>query len=339
VLHADASGRIRVLYPITPGTDVVPGGRSFEVAGAGGQGTFRILAPGSGLVLAIRSAGPLEVDGLLENGHWDYERALLFQPTAGNLFAALLDIADRVTGGRPYAYDQAAYATSGARTERVASGAAVCLDCFPTRPAATASDPSAAAATTIVDCSNSTLIDSFCGVEDNRSYVTETAPPPEAAASPVPVYVPVYVPVFVNRREHHEALDPRLRALPGRIVPPAPRRRPSIVVRQPRAPSHPRPRYDDDAPLASRDIRPLAGPPAAQGTGRPPIHHPSTAQAPATSFVSSSVWATIPSTRVIAPPSRRPIPTTSAPAFALPVTRSTVVPTRAVLRALSSTRP
>jgi hypothetical protein len=349
VLHADAAGHIRVLFPATPtGSDLVPGGKTFEVAGTGVSGSFPILAPGAGLVLAIRSDRPFDRDGLEASGEWDYSHALLFQPTAGNLFAALLDVADRVTGGRPYQYDQAAYRTPGSGAVRLASGEDVCLECFNAHATAP-SDASAPVATAmVVDCSDATLVDSFCGIQDNRSYVTEQAAEAPIDVSGYPVYVPLYVPVFIPGRRHlarpHRpspssaiALDPRLRSIPGRVVPPPPRRRPPIIVRQPRAPSHPRSREDDGAPPASRDVRPGSGRPGGRPATDPAFRPPASRPIPATSFVSSSIWATSPYPGAVSRGPRTISPTPAA-TFALPLTRSTTVPSRAALRTLGSAR-
>jgi hypothetical protein len=60
VLHIDAMGRIRVLYPAAPGDQVVvPAAAPFEVAGTGDSITFRVETRGRGTLLAARSPHPL----------------------------------------------------------------------------------------------------------------------------------------------------------------------------------------------------------------------------------------------------------------------------------------
>jgi hypothetical protein len=351
VLHADAGGRIRVLFPDTPtGSTLVPGGEAFEVTEGSATGAFPVLGPGSGLVLAIWSAAPLDFAGLDVSGRWDYDHALLFQPTAGNLFAALLDIADRVSAGRPYQYDQAGYRTPGTSMPRLASGDDVCLECFTAHASTPAASPSLTTITTVVDCSNTTLVNSFCGVQDNRAYVTEQAPPQTLEVSSYPVVLPVYVPIFIPSHRHfarprHEpslpaiALDPRLRTLPGRITPPPPRRRPPIVVRQPYAPS--RPRRRDAEPLeASSGMAPRDPviPPVSRPTSTPPA-----ASAPAQrATASASLWASLPVPLFAQPPRRDHLATsatTTAAAFKLPLARTVLVPSRGVIRSLQARRP
>jgi len=209
VLHVDPDGRIRVLFPRRPDDRAwVPGGATFEVAvdGEGGIGT----------ILAARSRWPFRVAGLRADpgagAGWDYEKGLLFQPTAGDPLAALLDIADRMTDGRPYAFDLATPRTGGmvaARDPQLVTP--VCLSCV--RPRRAADNPAGVTISqsttvlnhvTAVDCANAVLVNSSCGVIDRRvstTIVYEAAPPP----TPTPVYVPYYVPVFLPVRRH----DPR----------------------------------------------------------------------------------------------------------------------------------
>jgi hypothetical protein len=205
VLHVDPDGRIRVLFPRRPDDRAwVPGGATFEVPVDGDGG-------GTGTILAAQSRWPFRVAGLTaeEAGRWDYEKGLLFQPTAGDPLAALLDIADRMTDGRPYAFDVATHGTGGtvaARDPQLVTP--VCLTCV--RPRRAADDPAALTViqsstvvshATVVDCSGTVLVNSSCGVIDRRvstTIVYESTPPPAAT----PVYVPYYIPVFLPVRRH-----------------------------------------------------------------------------------------------------------------------------------------
>jgi hypothetical protein len=263
VLHVDASGRIRVLFPRSPtDPDLVPGGQTFAVTGSEEGVTFRVPVPGTGNVLAVRSRSPFRFEGLTAGRRWDYEHALVFLPTAGNPFAALLDIADRMADGEAYNYDLAAYRTPGAVATRPVAPDSVCFSCLTARQqtrraaastgesdnSAIAIDHSYAAAPggTVVDCSSATLVDSFCGVQDNSvSTTVEETAVDQSTSVAYPVYTPLFFALRRGRRPPRAPAPPQpaialnLRRVPGRIVPPPPRRPPRIVVEQPRAPSHP----------------------------------------------------------------------------------------------------
>ncbi|HEY6223306.1 MAG TPA: DUF4384 domain-containing protein, partial [Gemmatimonadales bacterium] len=209
LLHVEPSGRIRVLYPAHPNDpDYVPGGSAFVVGGTSDSTTFRVAAPGTGMLLAVRSWTPLDFADLAAANRWDYERSLLLQPTAGNPLAALLDIADRITDGEAYTFDLTGYRTPGALAARRTTTDSVCGSCFTTRhqhadPApsdgdagAIAIDHSMAASGngSVVDCSYATLTSSFCGVDNSVTTYQEStaaaAPAPEAAMTYVYPYYP-----------------------------------------------------------------------------------------------------------------------------------------------------
>jgi len=115
------------------------------------------------------------------------------------------------------------------------------------------------AQTNSVDCSNATLVDSFCGVIDN--HVTNIYQQPEQQQAPQ--YVPYYLPYFIPRRHRFSrdsqptppqpaiALAVNLRALRTRIVPPRQRETPPIRVRQPYAPSHLSPPTEQAVPTSA----------------------------------------------------------------------------------------
>ncbi len=266
LLHVEPSGRIRVLYPAHPGDpDYVPGRATFVVEGISDSTTFRVTGPGTGTILAMRSWTPLHFEGLAEGNRWDYANALLLQPTAGNPFAALLDIADRMANGEAYTYDLTGYRTPGALAARRTTTDSVCGNCFTVHhqhadpaasdqgAAAIAIDHSMAASGngSVVDCSYTTLTSSFCGVDNSVTTYQESttvAAAPEAAPTYVyPYSSDGYFPFFFfphHRRERPPPLPPpaialNLRAAPRSVAPPPPRRIPRIVVTQPTAPSHP----------------------------------------------------------------------------------------------------
>ncbi|MGH9262766.1 MAG: DUF4384 domain-containing protein, partial [Acidimicrobiales bacterium] len=94
VLRADASGRVRVLFPVDPGDDsYVRGGREYEVRGRGDRDAFYVDdREGTGLVLAAWSRDPFHFDEFVRADHWDY-RGLT--PAADDAEAGLLDIVQR----------------------------------------------------------------------------------------------------------------------------------------------------------------------------------------------------------------------------------------------------
>lgn len=268
VLHVDPSGRIRVLFPRTPAqSDLVPGGETFVVGGIEEGLTFRVPGPGTGTILAVRASArtPFQFSGLTAGNGWDYEHALLLQPTAGNAYAALLDIADRIANGEAYNYDLTGYRTPGATTARRLQPDTVCFSCLAARHSggggsaegygeisnsAIAIDHSYAAAPggTVVDCSSATLVDSWCGVQDNSvsTTVTETSTY-ESTTYVTPIEEPFFFPLRRFRRVRREpapapfppAIALNLRRVPGRVVPPPARKPPRIVVQQPTARSRP----------------------------------------------------------------------------------------------------
>src|SRR5207245_11340985 len=90
VLHADAAGRVRVLFPRSPDESAqAPAGTTLEVAASDDRAAFVVPAgSGMGTVVAVRSGTPFRFDDLRDAGGRGYADALLFQPTAGNPLAA-----------------------------------------------------------------------------------------------------------------------------------------------------------------------------------------------------------------------------------------------------------
>lgn len=211
LLHVDAIGRIRVLFPLTPD----------DSTSVSGDAPVAIpLPPGAqrnpSTLFAIRSRWPFEFRALRAGPTWNYQDAWLLQPTAGDPLLALLDIAERVTDGRPYDSGVATYSREGTVVARgPARPPEVCLSCV--RRRAPAAPAPAAVQTNTVDCSNASLTNSFCGVANASVSITsmpqayQAAPPPPAA--PAPVYVPYYLPIVVVHGERRRFERP---------IPPAP---------------------------------------------------------------------------------------------------------------------
>ena len=222
LLHVDAIGRIEVLYPLVPeDTFAVSAATPLAVdlppTAQANPATF----------VAVWSRWSFDFSGMRAGSTWNYD-ALLLQPTAGDPLAALLDIADRITDGRPYEYGVATYSRSGTAVARgPVAPPDVCLSCVRRAPEV-ASAP--AAASTAVDCSNASMTNSFCGV--NSGSVSITSAPPQVVyetpppAAPAPVYVPYFMPWshgFRRRFEPAQMPPQRMPMSQGVAYPIAPR--------------------------------------------------------------------------------------------------------------------
>ena len=227
LLNVDAIGRVGVLFPLNPGDSTsVSADEPFEIpVPPEAQGNPSTL-------VAVRSRWAFDFAALRAGSSWNYQDAWLLQPTAGDPLAALLDIADRVTGGRPYEYGVVAYMRDGsvAAGRRTPLPPAVCLSCV--RRGTDVAAPPAALPTNAVDCSNASLTNSFCGVNSGSVSITSVPQPgyqPPPAAAPAPVYVPYYMPLGFAHGEHRRFERPILPAPPpppptvGAAYPIAPR--------------------------------------------------------------------------------------------------------------------
>jgi hypothetical protein len=195
LLHVDAIGRIRVLFPLAPDDSAAMSGDapvavSLPPAAQGNPSTF----------VAVRSHWPFDFAALRAGAAWNYQDAWLLQPTAGDPLAALLDIADRVTDGRPYDYGVVSYARDGTvASRRTPLPPQVCLSCVRRgTPVAAAAVP---VPTNAVDCSSASLTNSFCGVNSGSVSITSA---PQMAYQPPPPAAPVYVPYYLLIGVHGE---------------------------------------------------------------------------------------------------------------------------------------
>jgi len=226
VLQVDAIGRIAVLFPSAPwDSTAVSAGAPVAIdlvpEAQGNPATF----------LALRSRWRFDFETLLSGIEWNYD-ALLLQPTAGDPLAALFDIADRITHGRPYDYGVVTYARDGSVLARgPVQTPDVCLGCV--RRAAPAAAP-AAVAMSSADCSNASLTNAFCGVNSGSvSFTTAPSGPPQVIYQPAPVtytYYPLYPGGFFSQsRSRFDRPIPMMRpAVPSafsiapRVVAPSP---------------------------------------------------------------------------------------------------------------------
>jgi hypothetical protein len=203
LMHVDAIGRIRVLLPVAPD----------EATAASGNAPVAVTLPSEAqgnptTFIAIESRWPFDFSALRLGADWDYDGAWLLQPTGGDPLAALLDIADRITDGRPYDYGVAAYSRAGVLVARgPVAQPDVCLSCV-RHGTAVAAAP-APIATNAVDCSNASLTNAFCGVNSGTVSISAPAPAqPQVVYQPAPapqaVYVPYFVPVSRGIRSRFE---------------------------------------------------------------------------------------------------------------------------------------
>ena len=199
LLHVSADGRISVLFPLEPDLDTwIPSETPLQMSlPPKAQGTAATF-------VAIRSRWPFDFAALRTGAGagstWNYGGAWLLQPTAGDPLAASLDIADRVTDGRPYDYGAALYENGGtAANRRTPRQPDVCLSCVRHGTQVAAAPP--ATATNAVDCANASLTNSFCGVNSGSVSISSApAAPPQPIYQPTPqaataVYVPYFVPI------------------------------------------------------------------------------------------------------------------------------------------------
>jgi len=206
VLHVDANGRIQVLFPASPddGTAMLSNDTLVVIplppTAEGNPATF----------IAVRSRWAFDFAALRAGSTWNYYDALLLQPTAGDPLAALLDIADRVTDGRPYDFGVVAYTSEGSvQTRRVPLQPLVCLSCV--RHGAPAVATATAIPTNAVDCSNASLTNAFCGVNSGSVSIASAPPAPPQVVyqpAPAPVYVPYFLPMAHGFRHRFEPPPP-----------------------------------------------------------------------------------------------------------------------------------
>ena len=110
VLHAEADGRVRVLFPLDPGDDnFIRGGKKYEVRGRGDRRSFQVYAgEGTGTVYAAFSRDPFAFDGLVRGDHWDYTLADTWTVEEDDE-AELTDFALRLASGAYFDYDLVQY--------------------------------------------------------------------------------------------------------------------------------------------------------------------------------------------------------------------------------------
>src|SRR4029077_12676205 len=113
VLRADASGHLRILFPLDPRTEnFVKGGKTFEIRGRGDRDAFQVDDDnGSGTVFAAVSAQPFTFNGFVLGDHWDY-KALSSQDLGSDPEAAMVDLVHNMAGQNHVDCDVTTYTVS-----------------------------------------------------------------------------------------------------------------------------------------------------------------------------------------------------------------------------------
>jgi hypothetical protein len=114
VLHADAEGRVRVLFPLDPSDDdFIRGGKKFELRGRADRDAFQVETnDGSGTVVAAVARDAFDFAAFTKNDHWDFRALGAPSPSVkDDPLARLLEIVQKMSGdstGR-FEYDYATY--------------------------------------------------------------------------------------------------------------------------------------------------------------------------------------------------------------------------------------
>ncbi|MEO8879921.1 MAG: DUF4384 domain-containing protein [Gemmatimonadaceae bacterium] len=114
VLHTDANGRVRVLFPVDPGDDnFMKAGQDYEIRGRGDRDAFQVTSTGSGTVYAAVSMDAFHPDAFTRNNHWDYTRLESDSASSDNAEASMTSIVDQMADGSHFDYDLATYTVEG----------------------------------------------------------------------------------------------------------------------------------------------------------------------------------------------------------------------------------
>ena len=115
VLHTDANGRVRVLFPVDPGDDnFMKAGQEYEIRSRGDRDAFQVTSSGSGTVYAAVSLDPYHIDDFVRNNHWDYTRLENDSASADDPEAAMTNLVEQMADGSHFDYDLATYTVQSA---------------------------------------------------------------------------------------------------------------------------------------------------------------------------------------------------------------------------------
>jgi hypothetical protein len=99
VFRIDTDGRIRVLFPLEPGTDdFVRSGQRYEILPPGREHAAFVVDdyPGTGYLFALASMDPLDYSAYLSDEDWDFKVVSHNERIHGDPYVALTDLVERV---------------------------------------------------------------------------------------------------------------------------------------------------------------------------------------------------------------------------------------------------
>ena len=115
VLHEDANGHVRVLFPVDPGDDnFLKSGQEYEIRSRGDRDAFQVTSSGSGTVYAAVQQDPYRLDDFVRNNHWDYARLDDDSAAANDPEAAMTNIVEQMADGNRFDYDVTTYTVESA---------------------------------------------------------------------------------------------------------------------------------------------------------------------------------------------------------------------------------
>ncbi|HXQ28516.1 MAG TPA: DUF4384 domain-containing protein [Gemmatimonadales bacterium] len=130
VLRADGEGRLRVLFPVDPGSDnFVRGGDKREIRSRGDRDAFIVdERGGDGLVVAAWSPSPFHFNDYVRSDHWDYA-ALDTVQLGGDKEAGLLSVVQDMAGTSHFDYDALPYSVTSVSAYYQTPYVAPCWGC------------------------------------------------------------------------------------------------------------------------------------------------------------------------------------------------------------------
>jgi uncharacterized protein DUF4384 len=110
VLHEDANGHVRVLFPVDPGDDAfLKAGQDYEIRARGDRDAFQVTGTGSGTVYAAVQMDPYHFDDFVRNTHWDYARLDDDSAATNDPEALMTNLVEQMADGNHFDYDVATY--------------------------------------------------------------------------------------------------------------------------------------------------------------------------------------------------------------------------------------
>jgi hypothetical protein len=113
VLQLSPEGRVRVLFPLSPGDDAsVRGGRRYQVRDASSEQSFLTDRAGVGLIYAAISEAPYQLAAFSYENEWD-QAVLAIDRATKNPETDLTALVQRMSGPKGFDYDLVSYTVVG----------------------------------------------------------------------------------------------------------------------------------------------------------------------------------------------------------------------------------